>query len=64
MCGFFLLLDNNMDYILTKFEEILYCSFWEKVKKLVKNAHFSNFMDDPDFLWIIRLCQFLQFIDI
>ena len=37
MCGFFQTLGDNMDYILTEFNEILYCSFWEKVEKLVKN---------------------------
>ena len=42
MCGFFQTLGDNMDYILTEFDEILYCSFWEKVEKLVKN-HVEKF---------------------
>ena len=63
MCVFLQTLEDNVDDILTKFNEILYCTFWEKVNKLVKKSRFCNFMDDPEFLWIIRLCHYPSFID-
>ena len=40
MCGFLQTLGHDVDYILTKFEQNLYCSFWEKVEKPLKKSRF------------------------
>ena len=46
---FSVLLHNNKNCILTKFEQNPYSSFWEKVENPLKNAHFRILLMNKNF---------------